>query len=97
MAQEHKPRRTEAGEWEYPATEDVLREVGLKPIRRLVQARRAHIAKWVADRPLHDLCRAGGRRRGSSAHVYWWELPMELEEETSEHGSVVVSDGESAH
>ena len=49
MAREHKPRRTEAGEWEYPATEDVLREVGLKPIRRLIQARLAHIAKWVGD------------------------------------------------
>ena len=55
MAQEHKPRRTEAREWEYPATEDVLRDVGLEPIRRLIQARRAYITKWVADRPLHDL------------------------------------------
>ena len=97
IAREHKPRRMEGGEWKYPATDDVLREVGLRPIRKLIQARRAHIAMWVTDRPLNNLCRAGGRMRGSSSHVYWWELPMDLDEETSGPSPDVVSDKDSAH
>ena len=87
----------QGGEWKYPATDDVLREVGLRPIRKLIEARRAHIAKWVADRPLHSLCGAGGRRRGSSPHVYWWELPMNLDDEASGHDNPgVASDEDSA-
>ena len=81
MAIEHRPRRTAEGGWEYPRTEDVLRECGLRPIAKYIETRRTHIAAWVVGRPLYHMCEGGERRRGSSRHQYWWEQPLDLEEE----------------
>ena len=49
MAKVNRPVRGEDGVWKYPPTEDVLKEVGLKPIADYIRARRDTIAKWVAD------------------------------------------------
>ena len=97
MAGEHKPRMMEDMKWEYPATDDVLCKVGLKPIRKLIEAQQAHIVKWVANYPLHNLCWAGGRRKGSIPHLYQWEQPLDLEEEASGDNPVVALDGNMTH
>ena len=84
--------RVADGVWEYPLTKDVLRECGLTPIRKCIEARRAHIAAWVVDRPLFEMCMEGERRRGSSRHLFWWEQQLELDEE--EDGGSDSEDGD---
>ena len=80
MSREHRPERTPNGRWQYPRTEAVLEEVGLKTVEEYVKVRRATIAQYVATRPVLDECRAGTRQRGSSPQQWWWEQPMGLEE-----------------
>ena len=79
MASEYALKRNASGEWEYPASSDVLEEVGLHSIRHYIDVRRATIAKWVAGRPILKKCKEGARRRGSTPHLYWWEQSMSLD------------------
>ena len=44
MARENKPRRSPDGSWTYPATEDVMEEVGLHSMATYVEVRRQTIA-----------------------------------------------------
>ena len=78
MAKVNRPVRGEDGVWKYPPTEDVLKEVGLKPIADYIRARRGTIAAWVVDRPVYEACTGGERRRGTSPRQFWWEQPMSL-------------------
>ena len=81
MAQENRPLRGQDGKWAYPRTEDVLAEVGLRPIKEYIRRRRETIAAWVRDRPLFRKCEEGTRRRGTTHHhLWWWEQPMELDD-----------------
>ena len=84
MAKVNRPVRGEDGVWKYPPTEDVLKEVGLKPIADYIRARRDTIAKWVADRPVYEACTGGERRRGTSPRQFWWEQPMKLPGESDD-------------
>jgi hypothetical protein len=64
MAAKHKPRKGPNHIWVYPATEDVLKECGMHPISHYIGVRRETIICYVVDRPIHNLCTAGERRRG---------------------------------
>ena len=66
MAKEHKPRKGPNHVWVYPAKEDVLKECGIHPISHYIAVRRETIFSYVVDRPIHDLCTAGERRRESA-------------------------------
>ena len=80
MAVRHKPRRGLGGQWSYPATKDVLEEVGLQSVEEYVQRRRQTIVAYVVDRPILAACREGERKRGSPHHAFWWEQEMDLDE-----------------
>jgi len=76
MAKKHKPRKGPNHVWVYPATEDVLKECGMPPTWHYIGVRRETIFRYVVDRPIHDLCTAGERRRGSAPRQWWWEQKM---------------------
>ena len=59
MAEENQPRQGPDGVWTYPATEDVLEEVGLHTIVHYMDVRRTSIARYISDRPILWHCREG--------------------------------------
>jgi len=79
MAKVNKPRRNpRTGVWTYPASADVLEEVGLHTIAEYIEVRRQTIAKYIVDRPIFTLCMEEERRRGTSARrQWWWEQPVD--------------------
>ena len=79
MAAEHRPQRRADGTWTYPATADVLEEVGMHTVEEYIRVRRDTIAAYVVDRAVYTACEEGERRRGSAPHQYWWEQPMSLD------------------
>jgi hypothetical protein len=76
MAKKHKPWKGPNHVWVYPATADVLKECGMHPISHYIGIRRETIFRFVVDWPIHDLCMAGERRRGSVPRQWWWEQMM---------------------
>ena len=66
MAKEHEPWKGPNHVWVYPATEDVLKECGMNPISHYIAVRQETIFRYMVDWPIHDLCTAGERRRGSA-------------------------------
>jgi hypothetical protein len=65
--------------WEYPRSEDVLRECGMKTMEEYIAIRRQTVATYVATRPILAECQRGERKRGAVPHQWWWELPMDLD------------------
>ena len=92
------PCKEADGTWSYPDTGEVLEKVGLYPIADYIAVRRNTILKFISQRPIYELCKAAGRRRGSGNRQYWWEQTMELEEKASdstESGVASSEDGDS--
>jgi len=79
MARKHKPCRQPDRSWTYPATPDVLEEVGLHPIAHYVEVRRHTITKFIVNWPIFDCCVGGERRQGTNHHLWWWDQPMDLD------------------
>jgi len=65
--------------FEYPRSEDVLRECGMKTMEEYIAIRRQTVATYVATRPILAECQRGERKRGAVPHQWWWELPMDLD------------------
>ncbi len=38
-----------------------------------------HVANFIVNRPIFQLCQEGVRKRGSAARQFWWEQPLDLE------------------
>ena len=75
------PEQVEDGEWQYPASKDVLRAAGLKSIAHYIKVRRQTIAAFIVYRPIFGLCSSRTRRQGASARrQFWWEQSFDLEE-----------------
>ena len=78
MARNNKPLQNARG-WEYPASGDMLKEVGLYPVEHYIRVRRNTIAAYIMHQPIFDDCRGRGRRRGSRPRQFWWDQPMTLD------------------
>ena len=53
-----------------------------------MDARRATIAKYFADRPILRRCEEGVTKRGSTPCTWWWEQPMQLEADADGPGAL---------
>ena len=73
------PRKSPNGEWTYPKTEEVLEAAGLHTVQAYIEIRRNTILKFVAQRPIMELCLEAERKRGTGPRQYWWDQPMDLE------------------
>ena len=58
------------GSWKFPKTKSVSAAAGLHTIAHYVQVRRAHIMRWVEDRPILKLCREAERKRETTPRLY---------------------------
>ncbi len=67
------------GTWRYPNLEAVLQEVGLQTIRHYIGVRWQHIANFIVNQPIFQLCLEGVWKHGSAPHQFWWEQPFDLE------------------
>ena len=78
MVHQHKPVWTTGG-WEYPASEDLLKEAGLHRMEHYIQVCCDTIASYIMHRPIFNVCWGRGRRRGSRPRQFWWDQPMKLD------------------
>ena len=84
MAKKHKPRKGPNHVGVYPATGDVLKECRMHSILHYIGVRRETIFCYMVDWPIHFLCTAGERRRGSASRQWWWEQEMCLDNEDAD-------------
>ena len=78
MVHQHNPVWTTGG-WEYPASEDLLKEAGLHRMEHYIQIHRNTITAYIVHRPIFDVCRGRERRHGSRPRQFWWDQLMELD------------------
>ena len=80
MSKLYKPKENDDGTWTYPATKDVLEELGLETIDHYIEKRRNSIAEYVATRPIFETCQEESIRPGTSHHKrFWWDQPLNLD------------------
>ncbi len=89
MAVTHKPRRGPGQAWIYPRSTDVLNECGMGTIAHYIGIRRNTILKYLVNCPIYEACKAGERKRGSAPRQWWWEQPMNLNDEDAGVGELV--------
>ena len=95
MAIVNTPKRNPDGSWVYPASEDVLEEVGIQRMAHYIEVRRQTIADYIVNRPIFAHCEAAERQRGSSPRQFWWEQTIDLDAaRVSDETSVAASDEE---
>ena len=59
--------------WMYPTTEDVLETSGLYTVQKYIEVRRNTILKFVARRPIMELCLEAEWKHGTGHRHYWWD------------------------
>ena len=89
MAVEHKPRRIPNLAWVYPRWRFVLNECGMDTIDHYIGVLRNTIMQYVVNRPIYKACRAGVQGRGLAPRQWWWEQPMNLNEDDAGVGELV--------
>ena len=67
-----KPRRVRDGGWEYTPLEEAMAEAGLQEVDTYVSRHQNTVAKFIATRPIMDLCLAAARSMGSMVSNKWW-------------------------
>ncbi len=93
MARQHRKRKDQqTGEYIYPAPEDVYEEVGLYKVEEYINRRRQTVANYIRDRPIFDLCMEGERQRGTRPRKWWWDQEVNVDLESEEDSSSVVSE-----
>jgi hypothetical protein len=63
----------------YPNSEAVLQEVRLQTIHHYIGVHWQHVANFIVNQPIFQLCLEGVRKRGSAPPQFWWEQPLDLE------------------
>ena len=95
-------RRGKNGAWHYPSLEGAMQEAGLTDIRKSIANRQNTVVKYIATRPLLDLCEGARAREGARVPMRWWnqaEIDWEtakskVGETDSTSGSGTDTDGE---
>ena len=73
--------RKRGDEWIYPKLQRVLATVDLRPVKHYIAVRRNTIARLISHRPIFDLCKGVGRRRGSAPRQFWWDQCLDIPDE----------------
>jgi hypothetical protein len=92
-----RPTKLPDGMWTYPNSAAVLDKVGLKTFPHYISMRRQHIAGYIVNNPIFQLCMDRVRRHGSGVCQFWWAQSMDLEMARAAHivGPIVSNnDGE---
>ena len=75
-------RRGKNGAWRYPSLEGAMWEAGLTDIRKSITNMQNRVAKYIATRPLLDLCEGARAREGARVPMRWWNQ-AEIDWETA--------------
>ncbi len=70
----------------------MLQEVGLQTISHYIGVRQQHVANFIVNQTIFQLCLEGVRKRVSAPRLFWWEQPLDLEA-AGLLASVQVADG----
>ena len=57
-----QPRKGRDGKWQYPSLEGAMKEAGLTDVRTSINRRQNTVAKYIATRPILDLCEGEKQR-----------------------------------
>ena len=68
---ERQPRRGRDGKWFYPSLGGDMKEAGLSNVRTSINRRKNTVAKYIATRPLLDLCEGAKHREGAWVTMRW--------------------------
>ena len=60
-------------------------------VEEYINRRRQTVANYIRDRPIFDLCMEGERQRGTHPHKWWWDQEVNVDLESEEDSSSVVS------
>ena len=60
--------------WEYPATEEVLRDAGLFPVAEYIRRRRETAWSYIAGRPIFEKCLGSQCKERNTKRILWWNL-----------------------
>ena len=89
MAVEHKPRRDSNQAWKYLRSKDVLNKCGIGTISHYICVRQNTILECMVNFPIYEKCREGVRGSGSAPRQWWWEQPMNLNNDDAGVGKFV--------
>jgi hypothetical protein len=53
--------------------------VRLQSISHYIGIQRQHIANFIVNWPIFQLCLEGVRKRGSAHCRFWWEQPLDID------------------
>ena len=69
---EENAERTNIG-WVYPPLEDAMKYAGLQEEETYVSCHQNTVSRYIATRPITDLCLAAKRSPGPRVANMWWE------------------------
>ena len=82
------PRRGRDGKWQYLPLAGAIKDAGIVRVRTSVLRRQNKVAKFIATRPILDLCESTERRGGTRVPQRWWKqtgIDWRLAREKSEN------------
>ena len=82
------------GTWRYLKTSEVLAAAGSHMIAHYIQVRSHSIEKWIADRPIYEMCKSVERSHGATPRTFWLEQPMDLDKVSEGARTVVAAGGD---
>ena len=59
-----------------------------------IEVRRQHVASFIVNRSIFDLCMGSKRLRRTTPHQYWWEQPLDLDAARAASADVVAGEEE---
>ena len=82
--------------WIYPPIKETLEKANLYPVAHYIHVRQAHLADFVATRPILATCRQTQQAIGESERIRWWTQPL-LSSPTWPHPTTEHPNADPAH
>ena len=67
----------------------MLNECGMVTIAHYIGVLRNTILQYVVNHPIYKACRMGVQKRGLAPRKWWWEQPMNLNNDDAGVGELV--------